>query len=42
MMQHSDVLIAVIGVTGAGKTTFVNKATGREDLEIGYSLSSCE
>ncbi|OAL48587.1 P-loop containing nucleoside triphosphate hydrolase protein [Pyrenochaeta sp. DS3sAY3a] len=41
MVQQSDVLIAVIGVTGAGKTTFVSKATGRKDLEIGSDLSSC-
>ncbi|KAK5996393.1 hypothetical protein PT974_01727 [Cladobotryum mycophilum] len=34
-------LIAVIGVTGAGKTTFISKATGRNDLEIGHGLDSC-
>ncbi|KAL5357064.1 P-loop containing nucleoside triphosphate hydrolase protein [Aspergillus floccosus] len=33
--------IAVIGVTGAGKTTFISKATGRTNLAIGHSLDSC-
>ncbi|KAF4543299.1 uncharacterized protein LTHEOB_7033 [Lasiodiplodia theobromae] len=33
--------IAVLGVTGAGKTTFISQATGRDDLEIGHSLASC-
>ncbi|RDL31499.1 p-loop containing nucleoside triphosphate hydrolase protein [Venustampulla echinocandica] len=35
------ILIAVLGVTGAGKTTFISKATGRTDLKIGHGLSSC-
>jgi ABC-type hemin transport system ATPase subunit len=37
----NDLLIAVLGVTGAGKTTFISKATGRSDMEIGHSLASC-
>ncbi len=37
-----DILIAVIGVTGAGKTTFISKATGRTDLAIGKGLRSCK
>ncbi|KAK7968794.1 P-loop containing nucleoside triphosphate hydrolase protein [Apiospora saccharicola] len=28
-------------MTGAGKTTFISKVTGRTDLEIGHSLTSC-
>jgi GTP-binding protein EngB required for normal cell division len=36
-----DVLIAVMGMTGSGKTTFISKATGRTDLNIGHQLSSC-
>ncbi|KAK8875157.1 P-loop containing nucleoside triphosphate hydrolase protein [Apiospora arundinis] len=36
-----DALIAVMGMTGAGKTTFISKVTGRNDLEIGHSLTSC-
>ncbi|CAI7632774.1 unnamed protein product [Penicillium palitans] len=37
----SDILIAVLGLTGAGKTTFISKATGRNDLRIGHGLISC-
>ena len=37
----SDILIAVLGVTGAGKTTFVSKCTGNSDLVIGHGVESC-
>lgn len=40
--QKGEVFIAVIGVTGAGKTTFISRATGRTDLEIGHSIDSCK
>ncbi|KAI8945752.1 P-loop containing nucleoside triphosphate hydrolase protein [Xylaria longipes] len=36
-----DLLIAVMGMTGSGKTTFISKVTGRRDLKIGHSLTSC-
>ncbi|KAF2966798.1 hypothetical protein GQX73_g6799 [Xylaria multiplex] len=36
-----DLLIAVMGMTGSGKTTFISKVTGRGDLNIGHSLTSC-
>ncbi|TGJ86323.1 hypothetical protein E0Z10_g2434 [Xylaria hypoxylon] len=36
-----DLLIAVMGMTGSGKTTFISKVTGRQDLNIGHSLTSC-
>ncbi|KAI1147007.1 P-loop containing nucleoside triphosphate hydrolase protein [Nemania diffusa] len=36
-----DLLIAVMGMTGSGKTTFISKVTGRTDLNIGHSLTSC-
>jgi len=36
-----EALIAVIGVTGAGKTTFISRATGRGDLKIGHDIDSC-
>lgn len=39
--SQGDILIAVLGVTGAGKTTFISKATGRTDLAIGHGLTSC-
>ncbi|KAI8626398.1 P-loop containing nucleoside triphosphate hydrolase protein [Xylariaceae sp. FL1651] len=36
-----DLLIAIMGMTGSGKTTFISKVTGRKDLNIGHSLTSC-
>ncbi|KAK6521663.1 hypothetical protein TWF506_001872 [Arthrobotrys conoides] len=39
--KDKEVLIAVMGMTGAGKTTFISKATGKSDLGIGHSLESC-
>ncbi|EWC45605.1 hypothetical protein DRE_05166 [Drechslerella stenobrocha 248] len=39
--KDKEVLIAVMGMTGAGKTTFISKATGIADLKIGHSLESC-
>ncbi|RDW72916.1 hypothetical protein BP6252_06823 [Coleophoma cylindrospora] len=39
--SKGEILIAVLGATGAGKTTFISKATGRTDLEIGHTLQSC-
>ena len=35
------VLIAVMGVTGSGKSTFVKKVTGSEDVVVGNDLTSC-
>jgi GTPase Era involved in 16S rRNA processing len=40
-IKKTDVLIAVIGVTGVGKSTFVNKAAGA-NLNVGSTLSSCK
>ncbi|OCK73986.1 hypothetical protein K432DRAFT_250303, partial [Lepidopterella palustris CBS 459.81] len=33
--------IAVMGVTGAGKSTFIQLVSGNEDIEIGHDLRSC-
>ncbi|KAI0543501.1 P-loop containing nucleoside triphosphate hydrolase protein [Xylaria curta] len=41
LWSGQDLLIAVMGMTGSGKTTFVSKVTGRRDLKIGHSLTSC-
>ncbi|KAK0711821.1 P-loop containing nucleoside triphosphate hydrolase protein [Lasiosphaeris hirsuta] len=41
MEQGQDVLIGLIGVTGAGKTTFASIASGQTDLKIGNTLKSC-
>jgi hypothetical protein len=42
MPTHGEepLLIAVLGVTGAGKSTFINRATG-STLPVGYSIISC-
>jgi putative ribosome biogenesis GTPase RsgA len=42
IVSRDDILIAVLGVTGAGKTTFINKASGQDDLEVGHSLEACK
>ncbi|EWC45606.1 hypothetical protein DRE_05167 [Drechslerella stenobrocha 248] len=38
--EEREVLIAVMGMTGAGKTTFISKATGKQDIGIGHDLKS--
>lgn len=40
-IRPSDVIIAVMGVTGVGKTSFISVFTD-EDLVIGHSLEACE
>ncbi|KAL8822685.1 MAG: hypothetical protein Q9191_006585 [Dirinaria sp. TL-2023a] len=40
-VQKDSLIIALLGVTGAGKTTFISKATGRTDLKIGHDIESC-
>ncbi|KAH7253014.1 P-loop containing nucleoside triphosphate hydrolase protein [Fusarium solani] len=39
MLSPNDVVIAVMGVTGAGKSTFIGKVTG-QDVKVGHSLVS--
>jgi ABC-type uncharacterized transport system ATPase component len=34
--------IAVFGVTGAGKSTFVQTVTGDQSVEVGHQLESCK
>ncbi|XXH02238.1 hypothetical protein Hte_008606 [Hypoxylon texense] len=38
--KNKDIFIAIMGMTGSGKTTFISKLTGR-DLKIGHKLESC-
>jgi GTP-binding protein EngB required for normal cell division len=38
--RNEDVVIAVMGVTGAGKSTFISQLT-KEEVVVGHSLSSC-
>lgn len=40
-MKDKQVFIGVMGVTGAGKSTFIKAATDDEDIGIGHSLTSC-
>lgn len=37
---EKDVVIAVMGVTGAGKSTFIKTVSKRNDVVVGDSLSS--
>ena len=38
--SSNEILIAVFGMTGTGKTTFIEKASGQK-LNIGHNLHSC-
>lgn len=38
--QPGDVFIAIMGVTGAGKSTFISHCTEKQ-LEIGHGLQGC-
>jgi putative ribosome biogenesis GTPase RsgA len=38
--QNADIVIAVIGMTGAGKSSFIASVTGREDIQVGHDLYS--
>jgi hypothetical protein len=36
------ILIAVMGVTGSGKSNFIRLATGSQDPKLGHDLESCK
>jgi len=38
--MDTDVVIAVMGLTGVGKSSFIKNVTGREDIHIGHGLTS--
>ena len=38
--MEADVIIAIMGVTGVGKSTFIKTITGREDIAVGRGLFS--
>jgi predicted GTPase len=40
MAQVREVVIAVMGITGAGKSTLIKQITG-QDVEIGDGLEAC-
>ncbi|KAI1778598.1 P-loop containing nucleoside triphosphate hydrolase protein [Hypoxylon cercidicola] len=39
--KSNSVFIAVMGMTGSGKSSFISAVTGRDDVKIGHELSSC-
>jgi GTP-binding protein EngB required for normal cell division len=39
--SSTDVFIAVMGVTGAGKSSFISKCCG-QDIPVGHTLQACE
>lgn len=41
-LRSGDVVIAAMGVTGAGKSTFVSLLSSDNDVEIGHGLKSSE
>jgi ABC-type hemin transport system ATPase subunit len=38
--KSSNAVIAVMGMTGAGKSSFIKEVSGRKDIVIGHKLSS--
>lgn len=38
--RRPQVVIAVMGVTGSGKSTFIRNTTGRNDIFVGHGLNS--
>ena len=40
-IAKEQVFIAVMGVTGSGKSTFVQLATGSDEAVVGDGLASC-
>jgi Fe-S cluster assembly ATPase SufC len=35
------VIFAVMGTTGSGKSTFIQKASGHQNVPVGHGLKSC-
>lgn len=40
-MLRKKIFIAVMGVTGAGKSTFIKAASGLDSVLVGHELTSC-
>jgi GTP-binding protein EngB required for normal cell division len=38
--SREPLVIAVMGCTGAGKSSFIQRVTGCKDIEVGHSLNS--
>ncbi|KAJ3517074.1 hypothetical protein NLJ89_g728 [Agrocybe chaxingu] len=41
ILEDTDIVIPIMGATGAGKSTFINRLLGKDLLEVGHKLSSC-
>ncbi|KAF8064984.1 P-loop containing nucleoside triphosphate hydrolase protein [Lyophyllum atratum] len=39
--SDKDIVIPVMGPTGAGKSTFINALLGKAQMEVGHKLTSC-
>jgi translation initiation factor RLI1 len=35
-------IVAVMGTTGSGKSTFIQKATGTQDVVVGHTYAACK
>lgn len=40
MYRENDTVIAVMGITGSGKSTFISKIVGGDVVPIGHTLKS--
>jgi Fe-S cluster assembly ATPase SufC len=36
----NEMIIAVMGVTGSGKSSFIRALTGKDDVKVGHGLES--
>ncbi|KAK7462165.1 hypothetical protein VKT23_007768 [Stygiomarasmius scandens] len=39
--KDTDIVIPIMGATGAGKSTFINYILGEDRMEVGHHLTSC-
>ena len=40
--RPQDLIIAVMGITGSGKSTFISRLVGGDEVVVGHSLTSCK
>lgn len=38
--MQKNIYIALMGLTGSGKSSFIKRVTGRTDVHVGHSLAS--